>query len=83
MTPLWVEAAVDPGSALADLEAATPPGVFFDGNRGRPVFPLEIPLHVEQDELVEDLLRQLRAFLARIEGCTRTIVIQPEPDVET
>lgn len=82
MTPLWVEAAVDPGTALADLEAATPPGVFFDGTRGRPVIPLEIPLHVERDELIEDLLRQLRASLARIEGCTPTVVIQPEPNAD-
>lgn len=43
MTPLWVEAAVDPGTALADLAAATPRGVFFDGYAGRPVIPLEIP----------------------------------------
>lgn len=83
MTPLWVEAAVDPGTALADLAAATPPGVFFDGIQGRPVIPLEIPLHVERDELLENLLLQLRAFLARIEGCTPTVAIQPEPDLET
>jgi hypothetical protein len=82
MTPLWVEAAVDPGTALADLEAATPPGVFFDGTQDRPVIPLEIPLHVERDELLEDLLRQLRAFLVRIEGCTPTVAIKPEPDLE-
>ena len=82
MTPLWVEAAVDPGTALADLETATPPGVFFDGNRGRPIIPLEIPLHVERDELLEDLLRHLRAFLLRIEGCTPTVVIQTAPNAE-
>jgi hypothetical protein len=83
MTPLWVEAAVDPGTALADLAAATPPGVFFDGTRGRPVIPLEIPLHVERDELIEDLLRQVRAFLARINGCTPTVPIRLEPDLDT
>jgi hypothetical protein len=70
MTPLWVEAWVEPGTALADLEAAIPPGVFF--NDGRPVVPLEVPLHVEQDELLDDLLGQLEAFVARIRDCTRT-----------
>jgi hypothetical protein len=83
MTPLWVEAAVDPGTALADLEAATPPGVFLDGAQGRPVIPLEIPLHVERDELLDDLLEQLRAFLVRIEGCTPVVALQPQPTPET
>jgi hypothetical protein len=82
MTPLWVEAAIDPGTALADLAAATPPGVFFDGAQGRPIIPLEIPLHVERDELLGDLLEQLRTFLVRVQGCTPTVVIQPEPDTE-
>jgi hypothetical protein len=81
MTPLWVEAAVEPGTALADLEAATPPAVFFDGTQGRPVIPLEMPLHVERDELLEDLLRQLQAFLVRIEGCTPTVAVRPEPQL--
>ncbi len=68
-TPLWVEAAVIPGSAFADLEATTPPGVFYDGTRGRPVVPLDIPLHVEHDEVLDSLEAQLRQFVARIEGC--------------
>jgi hypothetical protein len=58
---LWIEAAVDPGTALADLAAATPPGAFFDGVQGRLIIPLEIPLHIERDELLEDLIQQLRA----------------------
>jgi hypothetical protein len=54
----------------------------LDGAQRHPIIPLEIPLHVEQDELLEDLLQQLRAFLVRIQGCAPTVVIRPEPDTE-
>jgi hypothetical protein len=82
MTPLWAEAAVDPGTALADLLAETPPGVFFDGHQGRPTIPLEIPLYVERDAIIDSLVQQLNAFVDRIEGCTPTVAVRSDPDTE-
>jgi hypothetical protein len=76
LTPLWVEAAVLPGTALAEFEAEMPPRVFYDGHKGRPVFPLDLPLHVEHDQLLDDVHRQLRDIVNVIEGCVPTAQVR-------
>lgn len=75
-TPLWLEAAIEPGQALTSLEAEIPPRVFYDGFHGRPVIPLEIPLHVERDAVVDALLDQMRAVVERIRDCRPTATIR-------
>lgn len=77
MTPLWLEAAVERGAALADLEAEVPPRVFYDGLDGRPTIPLEIKLHVERDALLDDLLDQLQDLNRRIQRCKPTVIVNP------
>lgn len=79
LTPLWAEAAVLRGSALANFEAAVPSRVFYDGHKGRPVFPLDLPLHLEHDQLVDHLHEQLRDIVRAIEGCVPTVQVGQRP----
>jgi len=73
LIPLWLEVAVEPGDALKELEAETPPRVTYDGTMGRPVVGLALPLHAEESEVVSDVLGQIADILERVKSCPPTV----------
>lgn len=81
-TPLWLEVAVEPGDALRELENARPPRVLFTGTNGRPLFPLTLPLHVEEPAVIDALHRQIEDILTRIRAC-RPPAAAPSPIAAT
>jgi hypothetical protein len=75
MTPLWLEVAVDPGHTLGYLEVERPPRVFYDGSAGRPVVPLTLQLHAEEDAVVADIINQISDVLEHIRGRPPTVAL--------
>ncbi len=69
LIPLWVEVAAEAGEVFRDLDAETPPRVSYDGLVGRPVVGLPLALHVEESEVIDDVLRQIAGILERVSGC--------------
>jgi hypothetical protein len=58
-----------------------PPRVFYDGVKGRPVVPLMLPLHVEQDEVVRQVVAQLVELVALAADCVPTVKVAVPPAV--
>lgn len=75
LNPLWLEVAVEPGDALKELEAETPPRVTRDGYANRPVVGLALPLHAEESEVVAEVLRQIADILERVRSCRPTVQV--------
>ena len=81
--PLWLEVAVEPEHALSALEDEQPPRVVYDPRRyGRPVIGLRLPLHVEESEVIDTVLEQIRDILARLRGCRPTVAMSQAEDAE-
>jgi hypothetical protein len=72
LTPIWVEISVQPGETFRALEHETPPRVWYDGWQGRPVIPLVLPLHSEEEAVVEALYGQLVELLDLVKDSRST-----------
>ena len=81
LNPLWFELAIEPGEALKELEAGTPPRVTYDGFAGRPVVRLALPLHAEESDVVTEVLRQIADILERVKDCQPTVKLASAEDV--
>ena len=80
--PLWLEVAAEPKHALSDLEDERPPRVVYDGYAGRPVVGLPLALHVEEAEVIENVLDQIADILERLRDCPPTVAMSQSEDAE-
>ena len=80
--PLWLEVAAEPGHALSYLEDARPPRVVYNGFAGRPVVGLPLALHVEETEVIRDVLEQIADILERLHDCRPTVAMSQSEDAE-
>lgn len=75
LIPLWMEIAVEPGEVLRDLDAELPPRVVYDGYAGRPVVGLPLAPHVDEAEVISDILQQIAEILERMRSCDPTVKV--------
>ena len=80
--PLWLEVAAEPEHALSDLEDERPPRVVYDGFAGRPVVGLPLALHVEESEVIRNVLEQITDILERLHDCQPTVAMSQSADAE-
>jgi len=73
-TPIWLELAVKVrrDGALRKYEVAEPPEV-LEGHNGRPLFPLSLPLGVEEDPVIEHLYSEIMRALGCVAKCERDV----------
>jgi len=82
LIPLWLEVAVEPGEVFRDLDAELPPRVLYDGYAGRPVIGLPLALHVEETEVIQNVLEQIADILERLHDCRPTVEMSQSADAE-
>ena len=67
---------------MSDLEDERPPRVVYDGYAGRPVVGLPLALHVEESDVIQNVLDQIADILERLRDCRSTVAMSQSADAE-
>jgi hypothetical protein len=79
--PLWLEvAAAETKHALSDFRDERPPRVVYNGYDHRPVVGLPLALHVEELEIIKNVLSQIIDILERVKNCRPTVELTGPPN---